>query len=238
VDVLMNVFNRFLLPFQLILYLLTGPLISRLNRSLSKEATPEDSHAVIGIACSVALLVVLLPYRDLVVNTMRGIGPTPNEKDLMTRELLFARCLQQYPGLSKVSIAFGDAGVTAYFTGTYFIDIAGLNDPVIAKSKRQDAVDYLLNARPILLIGASANGHWVDFGHGQLGDCRTWIGDSRMDNYRYVATVQTNNYNLEMLVRKDYADFNGLSTWLRKCADTTYPNKGMLPFGIRSSCWR
>jgi hypothetical protein len=180
---------------------------------------------------------VLRPYRNEIFNTIAGTPPAPDRKDLMNRERIFAQRLHQYPDINHLSIAFGDAGVTAYYTMAYFIDISGLNNNTIAKKSRTEAVNYLLDAKPMLLIAPSLNDKWIDFGHGQLGDYNTWIRDPRLDQYSYVATIRTDTYDLQLLLEKNYARFDQLKDWLTHCSDTVYQH-GPLLFGQHSACSR
>lgn len=232
VDLLMNYYDRFFFPFLLIPFLLTAPLIAWLK--------PSDTFISTKAAISLyvlTLLFVLHPYRTQIFDTLAGTTQVSDRKD-KNRELFFAQCLQQYPDINHVSIAFGDAGLMAYYTSTYFIDITGLNNNTIAEKGRTEAINYLLNAKPVLLIAPSLNDKWVDFGHGQLGDYNTWIRDPRMDNYSYVATINTGAYNLQLLLKKEYAGFDQLRDWLIRCSDTVYERKGSLLFGLHSPCSR
>ncbi|MBS1660344.1 MAG: hypothetical protein JST68_04765 [Bacteroidetes bacterium] len=204
-DLLMNIYNRFFFPFLIIPLLLTAPLV---------KWVLQGNQVVAALVFLFLLIPVALPYRG---------HPTYDSHELMTREKQFAIQLGKYDDIKNISIAFGDAGVIPYYTGASFIDLSGLNNNTIAKSTKDKALNYLFGSKPTLLIGASVDGNWINFGHGKLGDFSSWMTDARMNDYKYVGTVQTDYYNLELLLRKDYPDFKKLSEHLVRSSDTVYP---------------
>lgn len=239
VDILMNIYNRFFFPFLIILFLLIGPLIVWIPAQASHLIAGMKKFIVPGVLAtwSVLLAVVLFAYRNEVLNTAHGIVAVPGKRDLMQRELAFARQLSEYPKIKNISIAFSDAGVLAYYTRADFIDLVGLNNNIIAKGNKAEALAYVFNSKPVLLIAPSLNNQWITFGHGQLGNYNSWIKDPRLDAYSYIATITTTYYNLELLLWKDYPGFNNLGIYLSRISDTVYRTNG-LTFGLRSSCVR
>jgi hypothetical protein len=136
----------------------------------------------------------------------------------MNKEYIMAKRLSSYPGIKDVSIALADAGVIPYFTEAEVLDYVGLNDPFIARERdRKKLVDYFFSKRPVVVILSGDNDlNWITYGHGPLGNLTTWISDPRWDGYDYAGTVFTDAYNLHFYIRKNYAGFKDISTFIKK----------------------
>ncbi|WP_141699015.1 hypothetical protein [Candidatus Thiosymbion oneisti] len=148
------------------------------------------------------------------------IYPYPSERSswLMQEEYRIAKTLSTFPQIENVRIAFGDAGVIPYFTGAVWLDVIGLNDTFIARTRKQDAlVDYFFRWQADLVIKGSDKDHsWITT-QGPLGDHTAWAGDPRWDEYSYIGTSKVDKwyYDLQYFVRKSSQFAQPLTDFLR-----------------------
>ena len=138
----------------------------------------------------------------------------------MQREYQLARALSAFPEIRSTRIAFADSGVIPWFTGALWLDVAGLNDTVIARERDLGVLrDHFFGFAPDLVIHpGQKNFTWVTYGHGPLGDYSEWSSDPRWDDYEYVGTVRTagDAYDLQLLVRRSSSRAVALSAFLRE----------------------
>jgi hypothetical protein len=124
----------------------------------------------------------------------------------MEKELRISKVLARFPQIKQVRIAFADAGVIPYYSGAIWLDVVGLNDGYIARTRENNKlVDYFFDWSPDLVIHPGKAGlSWLRNGHGPLGDYFSWSNDPRWDYYEYVGTSRMDdiNYDLQYFVRK------------------------------------
>jgi hypothetical protein len=221
VDTLMDVMNRFYFPLVPLLVFLAAPALAPVL--LRIELRPGRS-SLVWVPVSLVWLLALRPalvadldralrdYRDRLrsgqAQAFEPPGPSPE-----------VAALAAFPAIRQTRIAGGDAGVIPYFTEALWLDIAGLNDPVIARERDLGRlVDHVFALRPDLFIHAATEDHqWITFGHGPLGDYRSWSGDPRWDDYEYAGSWRPPHrlYQLHFLLRRDGAQAVALADWLR-----------------------
>jgi hypothetical protein len=124
----------------------------------------------------------------------------------MQKEYRIAKVLARFPQIKEVRIAFADSGVIPYYSGAIWLDVAGLNDGFIAKTRDKNAlVDYFFDWSPDLVIHPGRAGpSWLQDGHGPLGDYLSWSSDPRWNEYEYVGTsnIKDTYYDLQYFVKK------------------------------------
>lgn len=225
VDTLMDAHGRFLYPLFPFVWFLALPTLTTLF----------SAGRICGRRTHVRVLVMMAAFVFLttpnvwssyvkVRQAIRGADFSGDKNELMQKEYLVARTLSEYAHVSEVRIAFSDAGVIPYFTGAPTLDVVGLNDAFIARERNLGKlVDYFFSCKPTLVLHPSNKDcTWIAYDHGPLGNYPQWSNDPRWDNYAYVGTIKTSGrmYDVQMLLRKDYADFAGFSEFLRqKVAD-------------------
>jgi hypothetical protein len=163
--------------------------------------------------------------QDNLYSIMTGTSNYRDPGDLMHKEYSLSRRLASFPEIHDVTIAFADAGLISYYTEAHILDVVGLNDKYIAHERDHSRlVDYVFNQQPTIIFFPSLGKTWLRIGHGPLGDYESWSSDLRWADYRYVGTIQTNGYDIHMLVRRSYQHFDLLSNFLGDTADIVYPS--------------
>lgn len=223
VDTLMNIANRFLYPVIPFIWFLAIPAISVLFRSILAWKRMNVLKiiiipAVFFLMFNANLLENYLQLRDAV-----GYADYYDDQEaLMKKEYTVGKKLSRYEHIDEILIACGDAGTIPYFSGAGHLDTAGLNDNYIARERDLDKlVDYFFSRKPTLVLHPAKKDftEWIYGDHGPLGNYEYWCDDARWDNYRYVGTITTSDdiYDLHVLLRRDYQDFDGLSSFLNEC---------------------
>jgi hypothetical protein len=229
VDTLMDVANRFYFPLVPLLVFLAAPAVAPALRRL-ESLPPRLGPLWLGVSL-VWLLVVRAPlvadldhalrdYRHrLRAGKARAFDPPRPSPEVAA--------LAAFPAIRQTRIAGADAGVIPYFTEALWLDVAGLNDRFIARERDVGRlVDHVFGQRPDLFIHAATDDHqWITFGHGPLGNYRTWAGDPRWDGYAYIGSWRPAHrlYQLHFLVRRDAAHGSALAEWLlRRVVDGRY----------------
>lgn len=237
VDTVMDIYDRFLYPLTPFLFFLAMPVAcTMLEHLLNWRANP-----VIKIPVVTGVIFLLFPAapRDELYTMHAALQMAdefggPSGKSLRElRERDFGRRLAQFPDIRNVRIALGDAGVIPYETDAPVLDVVGLNDRVIARERNLNRlVDYFFSVRPTLVLHPALDGAWLDYGHGPLGNYRTWATDPRWDDYSYIGTVQA-GYDLHLLLRKDYSRFDELASFIKGNVADRIDDPFALPIGTR-----
>ena len=244
-DTLQDIHGRFMFPLLPILIYLSIP-------SLAVALTALENWAG-GRAAFFPLIVIAF------LLTFDSAGPLQayrNTKDLLSRskpevgasiiqrELLVAQSLSRFSDIESIRIAFGDSGVIPYYTGSVWLDVVGLNDGLIARTRdKEKLVDYFFSFQPDLVIHPGQKDFsWITYGHGTLGDYVSWADDPRWDEYVYVGTcITVGSYDLQFLVRRSSRFQEALTVFLHdKVIDGQYapfpyaigtytPNKNIQP---------
>lgn len=207
IDTLMDVYGRFLYPLVPLLILLATPTLAKITGYIESISAPK----IFVLPClTIVFLLTFGPSNIFKINEhIRNLTPNDNmqtSQSLMQKEYRVAKVLARFPQIKEVRIAFGDSGVIPYFTGAIWLDVVGLNDGFIAKTRdKNKLVDYFFNWSPDLVIHPGKIGYsWLQSGHGPLGDTLSWSNDPRWDEYEYVgtSTIQDSIYDLQYFVKK------------------------------------
>lgn len=155
----MNFSQRYFYPSFVMVYMAFGVTIcilfiiiekNRLNLKLSK------SNIRIVIFLVIILILVFANFygiRDLRVQHDYGISFDHSTVPL-------AKALSPFSD-NNYTVAYGDAGAIAYYSGWNFLDLVGLNDKYIAH--RGVTSEYLKQEKPELIIFSSVNGKIIGF---------------------------------------------------------------------------
>ena len=207
INTLMDVYGRFLYPLVPMVILLAAPAVAKALGFI--ESISEHKIFVLPVLM-VAYLLVFAPA-DIFKFNDRLIWLTSKHsmqvnKFYMVKELHIAKTLARFPQIKSVRIAFADAGVIPYFSGALWLDVVGLNDGFIARTREKNKlVDYFFEWSPDLVIHPGRAGlSWLQYGHGPLGDYPSWANDPRWDDYEYVGTSRMEDipYDLQYFVKK------------------------------------
>jgi hypothetical protein len=236
-DTLMDIHGRFLFPLVPIAVLLAAPALhaalAGLHRLAGPRLAPMTAVATILLAIGTADLVAVFSNARRLVTGSAHDQPS----GLMSSELNVARALARFPEITAVRIAFADAGVIPYFTGAQWLDVVGLNDSYLARTRdRQPAVDYFFRWAPDLVIHpGSRSDSWIRHGHGPLGDYQSWATDPRWDAYDYVGTTHTGGrYDLQYFVRRSSPFRESLGAFLKSTVVDGWYDQLPLPIGTYS----
>lgn len=134
------------------------------------------------------------------------------------------------------SVAWGDAGALAYYSRWRFLDIAGLNDNFIARSRNyplREVVRYIFDQAPTLIVIPTERGTGPDAasvfrrGHGPHGHevYQALLKHPEMDGYGYVVTFETATYDLNLFVRRDTDSLEVLTRALREAGGKVLEQK-------------
>ena len=237
-DTLMDIHSRFIYPVTPFFFFLALPVIARLMEQVF------NSSATWPIKIPVAFLVFMLVFVADPKNTLweirdvfRGIDKFAESQSLMQKEYRVARRLALYDNIRDVRIKIGEYVVIPYFNEAYVIDSVGLNDNFIAREKDIGRLtDYLFSKRLDLLFMPATKQHsWITYGHGPMGDVTRWSSDPRLDEYKYVGTITfERGYDYHLLLRKDYAEFDRLSSFLEQYIVDVVYDPFPMPFGTRA----
>jgi arabinofuranosyltransferase len=226
VDTLMDAGGRFLYPLFPLVILLATPILARALGFL--ESVPKHRIFVLPVMMLAFLLVfgrsnILGMYQH--IGNIKRLAPSDNmqpsktQVDPMQKEYLVAKALADFPQIKEVRIAFADSGVIPYFTGAIWLDVVGLNDEFIAKTRNKNQlVDYFFIWSPDLVIHPGKFGlSWLQVGHGPLGDYLSWSNDRRWDEYEYVGTsvLDGSIYDLQYFVKKSSRFRDSLVSFLK-----------------------
>jgi arabinofuranosyltransferase len=198
VDPLMNIHGRFLFPAAPFLFELARPaFVWAHERWLGLRRLPLLRLVAVPVAFVVAVLPQ--PEEDLqaVKRALRKEWAIAPEPTLTSRPghsghiRKVGLALGAFPGVERLTIASVDAGVLAYCSRARHVDIAGLNDRVIARERDpQRLADYLFGREPDLLFQRErTDGTLITYGHGPLGDHRKWASHPGWDGYLYAGSI-------------------------------------------------
>lgn len=219
---LMDIQGRFLFPLTPFLVYLSAPgflFLADCTRDIG-------ARKLFLFFC---FLTVPILYSNLSLSYMQGaykfaIAPHQfmqrklSTDDLGSKELKVARALQGYEDIKNLRIAFGDAGVIAYFSRALWLDTVGLNDSFIARNKEVDKLlGYFFRVSPDIFIGALTKDlKWITYGHGPMGDFTKLSDDSRWDDYVYIGTAKTagTSYDLQFFLNKNSKHFDSMKKFL------------------------
>jgi hypothetical protein len=227
VDTLMDAGGRFLYPAGVFVWYLAAPALCAAIQPVLRWRT---AGLVRVFTAGAAFLLIshydVWGYYVTVRQALNGADRLADKQELMQKEYAVALKLTQYPHIRNVLIAFSDAGVIPYVTQAPFLDVVGLNDLTISREKDlRKLVDYFFMRKPVLVIHPANRNHtWISYDHGPLGNYTLWSADPRWDGYAYAGTVTTSGeYDMHLLLRKDYTDFAGFAEFLRRqIADRCY----------------
>lgn len=207
IDTLMDTHGRFLYPLVPVVILLAIPFFAKalgFFESVSIYKIP---------VLPVIMIIFLLAFGSAnlvkINNNIKHLTPNDFMQTsalLMPKEYRISKALARFPQIKEVRIAFGDSGVIPYFSGAIWLDVVGLNDGFIAKTRdKNKLVDYFFNWSPDLVIHPGKAGlSWFQDGHGPLGDYLSWANDPRWDEYAYVGTsnIKSSTYDLQYFIKK------------------------------------
>ena len=236
VEPLMDIEGRFLYPAAILLFFLALPAATAGFRKLEGLRWPGLLKSALACLLVVGVCNWKAPYETYftLTKTAFAANNVRINNGLMQREDRLGKDLARYPGIERVRIAFGDAGVIPYHSGALHLDVVGLNDRVIPRVKDPDTlVDYFFDQQPDLVLQpVDANGAWFRDGHGPLGNYAAWAGDPRWDRYAYAGSVALPGaYNLHLLVRRDLSDAAAFAAFLRTDVVDGYFSELPLPLG-------
>lgn len=202
VDTTMDNHGRFLWPLLPILCWAGLPMLLALAEAARRIRFGRVGALLVALAVMFGLMAVPAPILIAQTSYLIHGGEAFSKTDLMIVERDLALRLANYPRIRETLIAFADAGTVPYFTRARHLDLVGLNDSFIARERDPERlVDYVFDRRPDLMILPSIRArHWIPFGHGPLGNYRSWTTDPRFDEYFYVGTVKTNFYYLHFVL--------------------------------------
>jgi hypothetical protein len=220
IDTLMDFEGRFMYPLLPILIYLTIPILAIALSALESRMIGRTLYFS-GIA---VVFVLVFGAQDILQfgGNIKSLTPDngwETSNSLMQKEFRIAQELSTFPGIESLRIAFGDSGVIPYFTGSIWLDVVGLNDSTIARTRnREQLVNYFFGFQADLVIHpGSKDFTWITYGHGPLGDYASWSEDPRWDDYLYVGTSKTDrsSYDLQYFVRKSSPYFKSLKDFLK-----------------------
>jgi arabinofuranosyltransferase len=248
VDTIMDTYGRFLYPLVPLIILLATP-------TLAKALGFFESLFIYKIPVLPGIMVAfLLAFGSSnitrIYSHIKNLIPSRHLQTgefLMQKEYRIAKVLARFPQIKEVRIAFADSGVIPYYSGAIWLDVAGLNDGFIAKTRDKNAlVDYFFNWSPDLVIHPGRAGpSWLQDGHGPLGDYLSWSNDPRWNEYAYIGTsnVKDTYYDLQYFVKKSSRFRDPLEGFLKAyVVDGWYdsfplPIGTYYPKGIQTTWW-
>lgn len=204
-DTLTDIAGRFTFPVLPFILLIGAPgigwVIDRLIRPRGWRIPIAWVALVVGIS-----LLAALPLGTL--STTLNPGFVLSARSLMADELAnnqqlrLANTFSKISKIQEVKVAYGDAGLVPYESGLPWLDLVGLNDTVLSRTKSlAEAVDYVFNVAPdVMLLPVDHDGSLFTSGHGVLGDYSAWAKDSRWSAYEYVGTFERSDAPYDLLV--------------------------------------
>ena len=213
IDTLMDIYGRFLYPLVPLVILLATPTLAKALGFIESVST-HRKYVLPGLMVVFLLVfaptdISRLPDR---LNKLFSNNNFQSYESYMGKELRTSKALARFPQIKKVRIAFADAGVMPYYSGAIWLDVVGLNDGFIARTREKDKLtDYFFDWSADLVIHPGRAGQsWLRNGHGPLGDYLSWSNDPRWDEYQYVGTSKMKGipYDLQYLVKKS-SQFRG-----------------------------
>jgi len=219
-DTHVDVGNRFMYPLSPILIYTSIPVFTVAIGEIGNWI--KERAALFPMLVVAFMLVFGTRYSMKIYGNVKRlmIYPYPSEVSIWItqKEYRIAKTLSVMPEIENVRIAFGDAGVIPYFTGAVWLDIIGLNDTFITRTRRQDVlVDYFFRWRADLVIMRSGKDHSWAYTQGPLGNRIAWAGDPRWDEYSYIGTSKVDKWpnDLQYFVRKSSRFARPLTDFLR-----------------------
>jgi hypothetical protein len=111
-------------------------------------------------------------------------------------QTIMGQMLHNVEGIENVTIAFGDAGKVAYYSGAQFLDLVGLNENTIAREGNKAGADwiiqYTLKQQPDLIsFYTYPDGQVVIHDHGALGTAYydLYTSPDFQQNYSYAGGI-------------------------------------------------
>lgn len=220
IDTLMDIYGRFLYPLVPLVILLATPTLAK-ALGFIESVSERKAFVLPGL-----MVVFLLAFAPTDISRLPGRlnwlasnhSLQPNES-YMGKELRISKALARFPQIRMVRTAFADAGVMPYFSGAIWLDVVGLNDGFIARTREKDKlVDYFFDWSADLVIHPGrAELSWLRNGHGPIGDYLSWSNDPRWDEYEYVGTSKMDgiSYDLQYFVKKSSRFRDPLEAFLK-----------------------
>ena len=235
-DTLMDIHGRFLYPLVPIVIFLAIPALKRMLEFI--DSTTRERPLLLIVALTGFLLAFGPSYILGVHRNLKHLVPNDgwrSDNSLEQKEFRIVQNFAVFPDILKVRIAFGDSGVIPYFTDALWLDVVGLNDGFIARTRdKRQLVDYFFQWKPDLVIHPGSQGQsWIQYGHGPLGDYLSWANDPRWDDYEYIGTCLTDGpiYDLQFFVRKSSPLFASLSSFLKTSVVDGWYDSFPIPIG-------
>lgn len=136
IDTLMDTYGRFLYPLVPLVILLATPTLAK---ALGFFESISDHKILVLPGIMVAFLLafgvsdILGMYDN--VNGLTSNGNSQTSNTPMQKEYRVSKALANFPQIKEVRIAFADSGVIPYFSGAIWLDVVGLNDGFIARTR-------------------------------------------------------------------------------------------------------
>jgi len=219
-DTLMDLYGRFLYPLIPILIYINIPILTKMIRFLTKRT---EKYILLVPMAFLSFVLFVTPLNIVELSQRYSIAKSRKiirypYGALMHVEQKVGRTLATFPDIKKVKIAFGDSGMIPYYSQALWLDLVGLNDSFIAKTKDINKIlDYYFRWNPDLLIMGGLKDFKWGKGHGPLGDGEQWLVDPRFDGYRYIGTCFSNNaYDLHFFIKESDTKNQALNAFLKE----------------------
>jgi hypothetical protein len=230
VHTLMDMHSRFLFPLLPFALFASSPILLRWFTNLDESHMPLFFKYCIIVIASFIISGLNFHTFFAPLRAHHGIAARFNPNDLMYKEYVFAKKLSQYSGIRETTIACSDAGAIPYFTEARNLDIVGLNDRFFATHRNlNELIDYFFQEQPDIAFIPTVwnkNNEMQIFlhEHGPLGGSATllWLSDPRWIGYAYAGTINSDYYDLNIFVRRNYPRYGELSSFIRRIADRCY----------------
>ncbi len=137
--------------------------------------------------------------------------------------------LSEVDGIENVVVAFGDAGRVAYYSGSQFLDVVGLNENTIAREGNQAGADwviqYVLDQRPdVIGFYTDQDGKVYQGAHGVLGTAYydLYTSSEFQAHYSYSGGIYSHWGDLyaQLFVRSESPHAVALFDKIQQAADT------------------
>jgi hypothetical protein len=180
------------------------------------------SQFLIGLVClNVFFIPTLLETQSRV---SKGLSSTLPPHNLPKTALALAAV----PGIHEATIAYGDAGMMAYYTDSQFLDVVGLNNNEIAREAPKEGPEWVINTvleqNPDLISFYSNYDQTIhNRGHGVIGASYSdlYQRPDFQDNYDYAGGFDYIGFYAHWFVRKDSPLHQEVIETLHKIADVT-----------------
>jgi hypothetical protein len=256
VETYMDNYGRFMHPLALVMLAQSAPGLARM---MDRGLRLARRSPALALVCGLYFVLILNPYKlTRVVETVKVLytgTPSRPADNLMQIENRDGKALALFPDVTKVRIAFGDAGLIAYHSRALWLDTVGLNNRTIALAKNEHTVtESLFSIAPdLLIIPSTGSEEWFTGGHRSAvrgGGARSGppaeasrphiFSDPRFDQYEYVGTSLVGGYpyDLNYFIHTHSTFHGSLAAFLRKSVVDGYHDPFPLPFGSNNPAER